>query len=366
MFLKKIILSDFRNYDKLELNFNENVNLITGKNAQGKTNLLESIYVLSFAKSFRTNKESEMILFNKEFAKIKGFCSKGDEDLDVEILYNKSGKFIKINGKKITRNIELLNNVYIVIFSPEDLKIVKEEPDKRRKFIDRELSLIKPVYYSYLVKYKKILQHRNALLKENFIDKGLLEVMDYELVNYGTQIMLYRNIFIEKLNKISGNLHFNITNQKESLELYYEPNIQFSNDLDIQKKIFLQKLIENREKDFKRRTSTSGPHKDDLKIIVNHIDVRHFGSQGQQRTAALSLKLAEIQLIKEETKENPILLLDDVLSELDQERQSFLINALRDVQLFITTTEMDEKVKESLTKGKTFIIDNGDIMDVLD
>ncbi len=366
MYLKKIFLNDFRNYKNLELDFHKNVNLITGKNAQGKTNLLESIYILSFAKSFRTNKESEMILFNAEFSKIKGFCSKDDDDLDIEILFNKSGKFIKINGKKITRNIELLDNVYIVIFSPEDLKIVKEEPEKRRKFIDRELSLIKPVYYSYLVKYKKILQHRNALLKDNSINEGLLDILDYELVNYGTQIMFHRSLFIHKLNIISKNLHFNITNQKEILDIQYEPNIEFTNNLEYQKQLFHEKLLNNREKDYKRRTSTAGPHKDDLKMIVNEIDVRHFGSQGQQRTAALSLKLAEIQLIKEETKENPILLLDDVLSELDQERQSFLINALKDIQLFITTTEIDDKVKEKLPKGTTFVIEDGKVVQITD
>lgn len=361
MYLREIQLKGFRNYENLELGFHKKVNLITGKNAQGKTNLLESLYIMSLGKSFRTNKDAEMIGFDAEFCKAKSISYKNDEDLEVEIIISKEGKSVKIDGVKTLKNADILENVYMVVFSPEDLKIVKDEPEKRRKFIDRELCQLKPVYFKNLARYKKILQQRNALLKQNEINEALLEIWNIELAEYGSKIILQRKEFIEKLNKISGKIHKNITNCKEDLEIYYESNIPYQENLKEQQEIFLKTLTQRVKNDIFRRTTTCGPHKDDIKICVNGIDIRHFGSQGQQRTAALSLKLAEIKLIKEETREDAILLLDDVLSELDHERQSFLINSLEEVQLFITTTEISEELSKTLPDGFTFFVDQGSV-----
>jgi recF protein len=361
MYLKKIELKNFRNYQEEKVEFHKKVNIITGKNAQGKTNLLEGLYILSLGKSFRTSKDSEMIGFDKEFCKVKGIALKEEKELEVEIIVGNEGKIIKIDGKKTAKNIDILENIYMVVFSPEDLKIVKEEPDKRRKFIDMELCQLKPVYYKNLARYKKILQQRNSLLKQTEVKDDIIAVWDESLAEYGAKVILERKRFIEKLNKISREISKSITNGKEAMELFYEANVKCRDTIEEQKESFLKTLNKNLKNDIFRRSTTAGPHKDDLRICVEGIDIRHFGSQGQQRTAALSLKLAEIKLIKEETGFNPILLLDDVLSELDAERQNYLINSLDEVQLFITTTEIGEEVKKKLPDGITFYVENGNV-----
>ncbi len=302
-----------------------------------------------------------MIRFGCKFFRIKIDAEKKTEDICVEMAVSKESKAVKLNGRKIKKISELLENVYIVVFSPEDLKIVKEEPEKRRKFIDRELCQIKPMYYNNLLKYKKILLQRNTLLKENSPKISVLEIWDYELAEYGSKIILQREDFIKKLNKISSKIHKNITNGKEKLNIQYESNVPYMATLEEQKYLFIEKIKNSTEKDLQRRNTSVGPHRDDLKITINGIDIRKYGSQGQQRTAALSLKLAEIMLIKEETEEEAILLLDDVLSELDEERQNYLINSLSETQLFITAAELSEKVKASLPIGYTFYVDNGQV-----
>lgn len=361
MYLKEIQLKNFRNYKEEAVEFHKKVNIITGNNAQGKTNLLESLYIMCLGKSFRTNKDIEMIGFGEKFCKVKSVSIKDGNELEVEISFSHEGKIIKIDGVKASRNIDILENVYMVIFSPEDLKIVKDEPEKRRKFIDRELCQIKPIYYKNLARYKKILLQRNSLLKQQEIKEDHLSVWNEELAEYGSKIILERKRFIEKLNTISKEISKNITNNKEAMELSYEANIEYQETLEKQKEFFLDKLNKNFKNDVFRRSTTVGPHKDDIKICLEGIDIRHFGSQGQQRTAALSLKLAEIKLIKEETKEVPILLLDDVLSELDAERQNFLIHSLEDVQLFITTTEIGDELKSNLPDGYTFYVEKGSV-----
>lgn len=359
MYIKEINLKDFRNYESLDVKFHKNVNIFLGQNAQGKTNLLESIYITSMGKSFRTGKDKDMIRFGSEFFRVKSTAVK-DDDLIVEIAVNKDGKKgIKVDGVKARKTSDLLENVYIVIFSPEDLRIVKDEPEKRRKFIDRELCQIKPSYYMNLNRYKKVLSQRNAYLKEFEIDESILDIWDMQLADYGSKIIVHRNEFIKKINKISGQIHRDITNKKENLEVIYEPNIEYCNDLQ---EIYYKELKLNRKNDLKRRTTGRGPHKDDLKLLSNDIDIRNFGSQGQQRTAALSLKLSEIKLIEEETGESPVLLLDDVLSELDRERQNYLINSLENTQVFITTTEISKEVEESLGDIKCFTVENGKII----
>lgn len=361
MYIKSLELQDFRNYEKLNIDFHPNVNLVLGNNAQGKTNLIEAIYLSSLGKSFRTSNDTEMIRFGSKFFRIKVEAEKKSEEITVEMAVSKESKAVKLNGRKIKKISELLEHVYIVVFSPEDLKIVKEEPEKRRRFVDRELSQIKPVYFNNLTRYKKVLLQRNAMLKELSPKMSLLEVWDAELIEYGSRIILQRDEFIKKMNRISREIHRGITNGKEKLQIQYEANIPVMKTLDEQKEIFDEKIKSNIEKDLTRRTTTSGVHRDDLKITVNGIDIRKYGSQGQQRTAALSLKLAEIMLIKEETDEDCILLLDDVLSELDEERQNYLINSLSEIQLFITSAELSERVRRTLPQGKTFFVNNGKI-----
>ena len=361
MYLKRIELKNFRNYEEQTVDFHRRVNIITGKNAQGKTNLLESLYIMSLGKSFRTNRDHDMVGFQKEFCRAKSISVKDDRELEIEIMISGDGKTTKINGLKTAKNIELLENVYMVIFSPEDLKIVKDEPEKRRKFIDRELCQLKPVYYRNLGRYKKILQQRNSLLKQPDLREDIIAVWDESLAEYGAKVIQERSKFIKKLNKISKEISCNITDGKEALEIFYEANVAVFDNYEEQREAFRSVLAKKLKNDFLRRTTTAGPHKDDLKLCVEGVDIRNFGSQGQQRTAALSLKLAEIRLIEEETGVSPILLLDDVLSELDADRQNHLINSLSKVQLFITTAELNEEVKRRLPEGDTFLVADGKV-----
>ena len=365
MYIKQIELKDFRNYKELKTEFHPNVNIFIGQNAQGKTNLLESIFSTSMGRSFRTNKDKDMIRFGKEFFRICLVAFKDDNDLVVELAVNRDGKKgIKIDGVKAKKLSQLFENVYIVAFSPEDLRIVKDEPEKRRKFMDRELCQIKPSYYNSLSQYRKALMQRNACLKEFYMGNpdmtdDILDIWDNKMAEYGSRILSCREEFVRKINKISGRIHREITNGKEQLEVSYEPNIKVSGN---QPSLFYEELKKNREKDKRRGTSGSGPHKDDLRLQIGHIDIRSFGSQGQQRTAALSLKLSEIELIKEETGESPVLLLDDVLSELDQERQNYLIRSLEKTQVFLTTTELSGEAEQRLGNIKYFQIKDGMIV----
>lgn len=360
MYIKEIELKNFRNYEELNLKFNENVNFIIGNNAQGKTNLLESIFMCSMGKSFRTSKDNEMIGFDKDFCKVKLTAKKQLFDVDIEITLNRDkGKFIKIDGVNVHKASDLLENLYIVIFSPEDLKIVKDEPEKRRKFINRELCMLRPLYFDSLSNYKKVLMQRNNYLKEKNIDETVLDIWDMQLAKYGAKIISLRNDFIEKLNKISGEIHGNITNGKENLKIEYDPNVKIQENLE---EALYNAIKNSKANDIRLRTTTRGPHRDDIQFFIDGINVRSFGSQGQQRTAALSLKLAELNLIKEETGEDAILLLDDVMSELDNTRQEFLIKSLSDIQLFITTTEITDSLKETLKKGKIYSVEKGKII----
>lgn len=358
MYIKSLTLENFRNYDRQSVLFHPGVNILIGDNAQGKTNLIEAIYMMSFAKSFRTQKDRETINFNKDYAKIEAVIVNDDEEQPFSMLIKPDGKYISYNGVKVSKMAELLEKVYVVIFSPEDLKLVKDSPDKRRKFIDRELSKLRPSYYENLYNYKKVLKQRNAYLKEDSIQTDILRIWDYKLAEYGAEIINKRNEFIKKIEKVSSDIHSSITSGKETLTVEYEANISPAPQL---KQAFLAETEKTLEKDLSQRTTSRGPHKDDLKICINGVDIRHFGSQGQQRTAALSLKLAEIKLIKELTGEDAVLLLDDVLSELDKSRQSYLVNCLNQVQIFITTTEISQEVADSFPEGVTYRIKNGKI-----
>ncbi|MCI8609961.1 MAG: DNA replication/repair protein RecF [Firmicutes bacterium] len=362
MYITDVSLHNFRNYEELDLKFHRNVNLILGKNAQGKTNLIESIYICSMGKSFRTNKDAEMILFGKDYGRIKVHAEKSYLPTTVDMMISKeSKKSVKIDGVKIKKASELLKNLYIVIFSPEDLKIVKDEPEKRRRFIDRELSQLRPKYYENFYNFKKALIQRNAYLKEMDINRSILDVWDMQLAKYGASIMMMRRDFIDKISQISHDIHYSITNEKEHLSIQYEPNIKMMENLSSQEDYYYHLIGESYGNDMRQRTTTRGPHKDDMSFLIGDIDARSYGSQGQQRTAALSLKLAELNLIREETDEDGILILDDVMSELDLERQEFLVKSLSDRQMFITTTEIPDALRRTLPAGKVFFVEGGKV-----
>lgn len=359
MYFKEMELSNFRNYEDQKIDFHEKVNMIVGNNAQGKTNLIEGLYIMSLGKSFRTSKDSEMIRFGCNMARVKTVSHRSDRDVTVEIGLVKNKKSLKIDGVKMKKASDLLENVYIVVFSPDDLKIVKEEPEKRRKFIDRELCQLKPVYFDSVSKYKKILAQRNFLLKEEKPDMSMLDIWDEELSGYGARIIKERALFIEKLKKISKGIHSDLTENREILDIEYESDIDICDDIREQKKVFYDALYSGRKRDMIRRNTGRGPHRDDIRIMIDGIDVRSFGSQGQQRSAALSLKLAEIKLIFEETGERPVLLLDDVLSELDRVRQRQLITSFGDIQIFITTTEVTDELRKQLPDHAIFEVEKG-------
>lgn len=369
MQLNSLKLINFRNYENLYLEFNKKVNLLIGKNGQGKTNIVESIYMLSFGKSFRTNKDKEIIKFETENLYVGGNYTKYDTNSLIEVAIGKNKKGIKVNRIHIQKIQELLGNLNVVIFSPEDLRLVKDGPRERRSFIDKEISQIMPKYYNYLINYNKILSQKNRLLKSNKIDTNLLDVYDESLSTFGGYIYILRRDFIKKISDIANNMHGSLTNNIEDLQITYKNQLNITDEdtvSDAKEKLY-NKLISSRPHDMDVRTTRYGIHKDDLNIFVNGLDVRLYGSQGQQRTASISLKLSEIELIKNEVGENPILILDDVFSELDETRQKLLVDNLEDVQMFITTAEIAHKSifnKENTTifnieKGKVISIQNG-------
>jgi len=361
MYFKELSLKDFRNYPEVSVQFHPKVNIITGENAQGKTNLIEALYLMSLGKSFRTFRDGELIAFGKDFCRARSLFEKEGQESSLEFIISAEGKEIRSNGVRLQKNSELLENVYTVIFSPEDLKIVKEEPEKRRKFMDRELCMMDPVYYKTLGRYKKALVQRNNLLREDHPNKDVIMAWSEAMAKEGAKITLRRNAFVKRLSEVSSDLHSKITQGKELLSLEYESDLPVLENEAAQTEYYYEKMQKDLEKDLFRRTTGSGPHKDDIKISIGGIDARHYGSQGQQRTAALSLKLAEIALIREETGEDAVLLLDDVLSELDPNRQTFLLQSLSHVQLFITTAELSEGLLQKLPEYRIFVISGGQV-----
>ncbi|MDD5921700.1 MAG: DNA replication/repair protein RecF [Eubacteriales bacterium] len=362
MVIEKIELHNFRNYEDLTLAFDPKVNLITGSNAQGKTNLIEGIFLSSMGRSFRTNKEDSLIRFGQDMARVTVWAKKELVRTKVEIVIRKnSKKYIRKDGTAVPKLSELMRNIIIVAFSPEDLRIVKDEPEKRRKFIDRELAQIKPAYYRCLSDYRKALLQRNVYLKQQNPDPTLLSVWDEQLIREGAKMIAYRKEFIDRIGAYSRKIHEKITNGQEELTLKYLPNVEWAEQ---EEKIsdHLRKALEaHRETDFRMRTTYAGPHKDDMAFYINGIDARKYGSQGQQRTCALSLKLADLDVIREETGEEGILLLDDVMSELDQGRREYLVRALERNQIFITATDVDKEVLNAYPAARVFAVREGTV-----
>ncbi len=357
MIIKSIDLKNFRNYDIEHIDFDENTNIFYGDNAQGKTNVLEAVFLSGTTKSHKGSKDSEIIRFNENESHIKTIISRNDIDYRIDIHIKKSkSKGIAINGVPVKKSLDLFGLVNIIFFSPEDLNIIKNGPSGRRKFMDMELCQLNKIYASNLINYNKSLENRNKILKDIIFKADLrdtLDIWDEQIVKYGSEIILKRREFIEKLNKIIDPIHYKLSGEKEHLIISYENSVSEQN--------FKEELIKLRDKDIRMKITEKGPHRDDVIFMINGIDIRKYGSQGQQRTAALSLKLAEIELVKEIMGDSPVLLLDDVLSELDSNRQNHLLNSINDVQTIITCTGLDEFINNRFNINRIFKVVNGQV-----
>lgn len=345
MQIKSVVLRNFRNYSFEKFIFNPKVNVLVGDNAQGKTNLLEGIYFSCIGKSFKTKNERELIKKENTYSTINLDFEKQNGDNKIFIEFKNGEKYVKLNEINITKISSLLGNLCCVFFSPNELKLVKDAPEDRRKFMDIDISQLSKEYYLSLLKYNKILKERNKLLKSTDSTEIILETLpiwDSQLVKVASEIILDRLDFIKKLNLLSGKEHEFLTENAETLKLQYSSVEDFyEKTKDEIEEILLKKLKENYEKDLKLKYTTVGPHRDDIKIFLNDFDVKNFGSQGQQRTVLLSMKLAELEIFKDNFGEYPILLLDDVFSELDEKRKHNLFKRTQKVQTFITTTKFD-------------------------
>ncbi|MCS4485825.1 DNA replication/repair protein RecF [Staphylococcus americanisciuri] len=369
MKLKTLQLENYRNYEQVLLQCHPEVNILIGENAQGKTNLLESIYTLALAKSHRTTNDRELIRFGEEYAKIEGELSFRYGNMQLTMFITKKGKKAKVNHLEQSRLTQYIGHLNVVLFAPEDLNIVKGSPQVRRRFIDMELGQISSLYLNDLSQYQRILKQRNHYLKQLQLkrqkDTTMLEVLNQQFATYAVKVTLRRQRFIEELEKLAAPIHSGITNGKETLTLRYIPSIKLQDtpqdEDDLINEVF-ELLQTSLTKEIERGVSMQGPHRDDLGFNVNEMDAQTFGSQGQQRTTALSIKLAEIELMHQEVGEYPILLLDDVLSELDDSRQTHLLSTIQHkVQTFVTTTSVDGIDHEIMKDAKVYQIEEGNI-----
>ena len=357
MILKSIELKNFRNYEDLDLKFDSGTNILFGDNAQGKTNILEAAYVSGTTKSHKGSRDKDMIRFGEDESHIRTIVEKQGKEyqLDIHLKKNRS-KGIAINKVPIKKASELFGILNMVFFSPEDLNIIKNGPSERRRFLDAEICQLDKIYLSDLTRYNKILMQRNRLLKDMQHQPQLMEtlpVWDMQLVEFGKRLIRRRRQFVEELSEIVTGIHRNISGKREELVLRYEPNIDAE---------FLEdELNRVREKDRKYAQTSVGPHRDDISFFIRGVDIRKFGSQGQQRTSALSLKLSEIELVRQTIHDTPVLLLDDVLSELDSNRQNYLLNSIHDIQTMITCTGLDEFVRNRFQIDKVFHVIDGHV-----
>lgn len=362
MIITGMEIKDFRNYDTLKIQFNEKTNILYGKNAQGKTNLLEAAFVSATTKSHKGAKDKEMIKLSMDEAHIVTFIKKDEGEYRIDMHLRKGkNKSIFLNRVPLKKASDLFGIVQVIFFSPEDLDIVKRGPEVRRRFLDMELCQIDKIYLNDLSVYKRVLNQRNKLLKDIDFDKSLKETLfawDEKLLVHGKRIIEKRRAFIEELDYKAKENYKKIAGLGEELKISYEPNVT-SED-------FEKELISSKNIDLRARMTTVGPHRDDVGFFIENLDVRKYGSQGQQRSSALSVKLSEIDIMEEHTGQKPILLLDDVLSELDTDRQQKLLSSLQDVQTIMTCTGMDEIKESGLKAGKVFIVSNAQILEETD
>lgn len=357
MNIRSIELKNFRNYENLEIFFDEGTNILFGDNAQGKTNILEAAYMSGTTKSHKGSRDREMIRFGEEEAHLKTVVVRGGREYQIDMHLKKNrAKGIAIDKIPIKKASELFGILNIVFFSPEDLNIIKNGPAERRRFLDSELCQLDRIYLADLTNYNKILAQRNKLLKDMIYRPSLsdtLPVWDMQLIETGKKIIRRRKQFVDELREIVSDIHYRISGGKEELFLKYEPNID-----DI---FFEDELSRAKEKDKKLCQTSVGPHRDDLLFSIGDVDIRKYGSQGQQRTSALSLKLSEIELVRKSISDTPVLLLDDVLSELDSSRQNYLLNNISDTQTIITCTGLDEFVRNRFTVNRVFEVIAGHV-----
>ena len=357
MYIESLELKNFRNYEELSIVLDPGTNILYGDNAQGKTNVLEAVYLCGTTKSHRGSKDKEMIRFEQDESHIRMMVKKDgvSHKIDMHLKKNKA-KGIAIDGIPIRKAAELFGIVNLVAFSPEDLNIIKNGPAERRRFLDSEICQLSRLYMIELANYNKVVAQRNKLLKEISFSGRMadtLEIWDEQMVRYGTSIISERKKFISRLNDILSEIHQNLTGGKEQILITYEPNVS--------EEAFSEELKDGRERDLRFGQSYTGPHRDDFCVRINDIDIRKYGSQGQQRTAALSLKLAEIRLVEEEIHDTPVLLLDDVLSELDGSRQNYLLQSIHSIQTLITCTGLDEFVENHFEANSVFQVVEGSV-----
>lgn len=369
MRLNKIQLQHFRNYEDLTLSFPKNLNIFLGENAQGKTNILESIYCLAMTRSHRTSNEQELIQWGSEFAYLQGTLAKNRGVLPLELSITKKGRKSKVNHIEQKKLSDYLGQMNVILFAPEDLSLVKGSPQLRRKFLDMEIGQIDPIYLYDLVQYQQVLKQRNGYLKlmlEKKSDPLYLDILSEQLVAFGSKVILGRLRFVKRLEYWANQLHQQISQEKETLTITYQATVPLPTDVEPKleqiQQAFTESLAKNRKRELQRLNTLVGPHRDELKFAINEMDVQTYASQGQQRTTALSVKLAEIDLMKEETGEYPILLLDDVMSELDDSRQLHLLEMIEDkVQTFLTTTTLDHVKNKMTVDAEIFHVAQGSI-----
>ena len=356
MLIREIALENFRNYERESIKLNENINVFYGNNAQGKTNILEALYFCAFGRSFRTFKENDLIQFQHFNSHIKIFYQKEGRENQIEIYLNKNAKRVmKLNGIKLNRTSELIGNLNLVIFSPDDIIILKQAPALRRKFLDILISQLKPNYVHLLTEYNKALEQRNAYLKTK--NTETIEIWNEQLASFAEKIYTYRKKYLEKLQSNMEEIHPKLTSGKEKIQIQYKTGFTTKEE-------FIKKIEKSLSNDLWKGYTHEGIHRDDFEIFINDKVLNLYGSQGQHRTAVLSLKIAELAIVKEEIGENPILLLDDVTSELDIERVNSIFHIVKDYQVFITCTDINSILQfDCLTKNiKLYNIENGSVL----
>ncbi|KFL43682.1 recombinase RecF [Lysinibacillus sp. BF-4] len=367
MYIENIELQHYRNYESLSLTFSPKINVFIGENAQGKTNVMEAIYALAMTKSHRTSNDKELIAWEQEHARIEGTVHRKYGSFPLQLIVTKQGKKTKVNHLLQGKLSDYIGQMNVVMFAPEDLHVVKGSPQFRRRFIDVEIGQISPTYLHELMQFNKILKQRNQFLKDakyKKLDPILLDVYTEQYVLSAAEIIHRRFLFMTLLQTWAAHIHTSISQGKETLVIKYKTEKEITAESTVAEiaAVLTARLNEMKQREFDRGVTLIGPHRDDLQFFVNDYDVQTYGSQGQQRTTALSLKLAEIELIKQETQEAPILLLDDVLSELDDYRQSHLLNTIKgEVQTFVTTTSVEGIEHATIREAKMFHVERGTV-----
>jgi len=361
MWVRSISATDFRNLSLSDISFKQGVNILYGDNAQGKTNILEAVYFCALGRSVRADNNRELVRFNADEAHIQvDVCRENYSftiDAHIKISGNKSTKTLSIDKSPVKNTREIFGRLMVVLFSPEDLRLIKAGPAERRRFMDMEICQLSPVYYSHLRDYHRALKQRNGLLKQLRRDRSYqdsLSIWDEQLNISGCRVMRTRSAFVNKISVIAREIHGNITGGKEELSLTYQPNIT-------QPENYVKQMQKSHERDIQSGTTSVGIHKDDILFTINGIPARNFGSQGQQRTAALSAKLAEIEIMRSGAKSTPILLLDDVLSELDGSRQRFLLTQILDLQTILTCTGLEDVLAKNVSDANIMRVKSGEI-----